>query len=388
MNKSTSEIKRGSPEAVLSALKDDSRGNSVEAGIRLTSEAASYGLSLRDYLRLRIDPRLSADDVKPLYLADSKSFLNGYETALSFLNLPTRDDLDGGIMLQLAADTFQQFPGTRAMFPEVVDDMVIWKYRQTNFETTDGMISQSRNISGPELISTIIEDTSNDYEEGVGAVSEGGQVPIHSIRSSEKSVKLWKYGNGYKTTYEFNRRASLDILTPYALKTQKQIDRSKVGTATRMLINGDGVHGAATVTNQSAFNTAVGSNSVNGTLSYKHLCAWLVERAKAGYPIDTVVGGWDLYLQWLFMFALPSADKSGPTDQESLAAMGFQLKGIPILQGSVDFKLSSTMTANQLVGYSAGDTLEQLNENGSQIQESEKAIRTQDSTRSILNIGA
>ena len=283
-------------------------------------------------------------------------------------------------MLQAAADTFQTFPGTRALFPEVVDDMVQWKTRLTNFETTEGMVAQRRTISGNEMLTTVVDDTLADYDEAVRAVAEGGRIPIHSIRASEKRVKFWKFGNGYKTTYEFERRASLDILTPYASRTQTRIERSKVSVATSTLLNGDGVTGAAGVVGQSSYNNANTTGTATaGKLSYKHLAAWLVARAKTGAPIDTVIGNWDMYLQWLFMFAIPTSNATR-TDAENLAATGFQIGGVPILQGNIQFKLASDMPDNQLLGFSRGDTLEELTEAGSLIQESEKSIQTQEVT--------
>lgn len=380
MLKSTSDIKKAAPETVLAGLLDPkSTSASLEAAANLIRDAKEYGLDLRSYLRLSIDPSMSEN--KGDYVANAQGeFLNGYEASLSYLNLPIRDDLDAGIMLQAAADTFQTFPGTRALFPEVVDDMVQWKVRQTNFETTDGMIAQRRTLSGNELISTVIEDTQADYDEAVRAIAEGGRIPIHSIRASQKSVKFWKFGNGYKTTYEFNRRASLDILTPYAARTQKNIDRSKVSVATSVILNGDSVTGAAGVVAQSSFNDAnTTGTATNGKLSYKHLAAWLVSRAKAGAPIDTVLGNWDMYLQWLFMFAIPTTANT-TTDADQLARTGFQIGGVPILSGSVNFKLSSDMPAGQLAGYSREDTLEEMTEAGSLISESEKSIQTQEVT--------
>lgn len=400
--KSTTEIKRQAPEAVLAALKNTSTTQSTEAGLALVADAKEYGLSLRDYLRLAINPHLSENRAQ-FATGAGDQLLNGYEATLAYLNLPVRDDLDAGIMLQAAADTFQLFPGARALFPEVVDDMVQWKYRQLNFENTDGLIAQRRTVSGNEMLSTVVNDTQADYEEGVAAVAEGGQVPIHSIKTGEKRAKFYKFGNGYKTTYEFQRRASLDILTPYALRTQRQINIGKTAVATLTLINGDGVNGAAPVVNASTYSGSVSSTAVAGKLSWKHLMAWFIARAKAGVPIDTVVGNWDMYIQWLLMFSVPTTEAT-KTDAEHLAKSGFVTQGVPLLDGTVNFKLSSAAPSNKLVGYSRGDTLEELVEAGSQISESEKSIRTQetvyvntetsgyrlifDDTRSILNLDA
>lgn len=379
--KSTTEIKKAAPETVLAGLLNaDSTSASLEAAHRLIKDAREYGLDLRSYLRLSIDASLSETKVNYVANHSTGELLNGYEASLAYLNLPIKDDLDAGVMLQAAADTFQTFPGTRALFPEVVDDMVQWKVRQTNFETTEGMVANRRTISGNEMVSTVVEDKEADYEEAVRAVAEGGRIPIHSIRASEKRVKFFKFGNGYKTTYEFQRRASLDILTPYAARTQKQIDRSKVAVAAYTLLNGDGVTGPATVVGQSTYNNVNTTGTATaGKLSYKHLAAWLVARAKAGAPVDTVLGNWDMYLQWLFMFAIPTTNAT-TTDAELLARSGFQVGGVPILSGNIQFKLASDAPANQLVGFSRDDTLEELTEAGSLISESEKSITTQEVT--------
>ena len=93
------------------------------------------------------------------------------------------------------------------------------------------------------------------------------------------------------------------------------------------------------------------------------MLAWLVSRAKAGTPVDTVVGNWDAYIQWLMMFAIPNSANTR-TDADNLAAAGFRIGGVPLINGVVNFALSSTMTASQLLGMSKGDSLEELVEAG------------------------
>ena len=216
---------------------------------------------------------------------------------------------------------------------------------------------------------------------------------------------MWKIGGGYKTSYEFSRRARLDILTPYANRINRELERSKVAVGTSVLVNGDGVVGAAPVVTQSSFNSTAIGTATNNVLSYKHLLAWLVARAQAGTPVDTVVGNWDAYIQWLLLFAVPLANGGGDmTAAANMARAGFQVGGVPILQGQVNFAISSTATANQLLGYSKSDTMEQLQEAGSLISEAERAVMNQSvtytksevsgfrlvfpDTRSILNFGA
>lgn len=393
--KSVLDIKPRKPEEVLGGLQASNANESAAAGENLIREAADYGLNLHDYLTLAINPRMSEQPRR-------YEGLTGYESALAFLQLPFRNDFSEGIILQAASESFQRFPGTRAMFPEVIDEMLRWKNRQDTIETVAPLVSQSRTIAGVEMISTVVDDDSKDR--GTFTVSEGGRIPVRTLRTSQTSIGMFKHGSGIELTYEFQRRASLDVLTPYAARIARELEISKVAAATDVLLNGDTVNPAATAANITTYGGVAvdGSNPLSG--QYKAICKWLMARAKAGVPIDTIVGNFDIFVELLFMFT--------PTLQaQSLMEALTQKAGtpkinlnLPILNGTANFVLSSTMPANKLLGYSKADTLEELVEAGSAISESEKAIRSQKityvksevtgyriaygDTRSLLNVAA
>lgn len=371
MLKPRTDIKRRAPEELL-ALKDKSTTASGEAGKNLINEARDFGLSLSDFLDIAIDPSLSD---KPEKYSDKDGLVSGWRAAKIALDLPVRDDPKSAKFLELAADTFATFPGARALFPYVVDEVIQWKYKQVNFERIEDIVAQSRTIPGVELLTTIVDDKQSDYQ-ATAPVAEGSRVRIKNLKATEKSVQFWKHGFGYEMTYEFQRRVRLDMIAPYAARSLKEVEMSKVGVATSTLINGDGVSGAAGELNQSSFNTAVGTASTNGTLSWLHLLHWLVERAKSGYPVDTLVGNWNAYMQILRMFAVPSTDKVR-TDVEMLSSAGFTMGGIPLVGGSLRFALSTTMPANKLLGLSKAEAIEELKEAGSLLDESERSIVNQ-----------
>jgi hypothetical protein len=355
---------RRSPSEVLGRLKDPSPSVSKEAATSLLSDVRNYACSLRDYLRIAVDP---AKD-------NSGQFdgMNGYEASLAYLGLPVKDDFDAGVPLDLASDTFNTFPGVRALFPEVIDDMVQWKYRADNIEVLEPMLAGSRTINGTEMITTVVDDKESDYQ-GTRPVAEMANIPVRSIRATQKSVTINKFGGGYRVSYEFSRRARIDMLTPYVNRSNRELEMSKVAMATNLLINGDGTanHPAAAVVNQSTLNAF--NTPTNGRLNYMSLLQWLVKRAENKQRIDTVVGNYDAYLQWLALFAIPT---SGAVDPEpavqNLARAGFQLGGVPILQWPVNFALSTSAPAGQLIGFTRGETLEQLTEAGSLIDEQER----------------
>ncbi len=388
------EVQRRPVESVLT-LRNESDHASMEAGRKLINEAKEFGLGIRDFLDLAID--INASETPEKY-RDNDGNLSGYEATLLALNLPVRNDFNRGIVLDAASDTFQTYSGTRALFPAVVDDLVQWKYRQDQLETTKGFISQSRTINGVELLTTVVNDAEADYQV-VAGVAEFGRIPVRTIRTSEQTVKIYKHGGGLRVSYEFQRRAKLDLLTPFQNRMVREMERSKVAAATAVLINGDGVNPAAPVVTQSSF----GAGSTNGKIYYPNLLSWFIARAQAGTPIDTVVGSWDAYAEWLKMFAIPNSNYTR-TDADQLAASGYQVGGVPLLTGVVNFALSSAVPAGQLIGLSKGDTLEELIEAGSYIDESERAIVNQSisyyktentgfrlsfgDTRSIYNFGA
>lgn len=365
-------IKRQAPEVVLADLRSDNTGTSKEAGLKLIDRAKDTGLCLQDYLKYAIDPSLSAS-------APKFAGLNGFEAALLELNLPFRNDYEQGVLLQAASDSFQKYPGTRAMFPEVIDTMLRWKNRQDQIETVGPLLAQSRTINGTELISTWVNDDSKDR--GTETIAEFGRIPVRTITTSQTSVGIFKHGSGIRTSYEFERRASLDILTPYAARVARELEISKVKAATAILVTGDGVNAAAPVVAFSSF----GGVAVNGTTSvlstqYKAFAKWLVTMAKAGTPVDTVVGNLDIYLELLFMFT-PTLNGSRSL-MEGIAAQGGPAVNlsIPLLQGNVNFALSSTMAANKILGFSKGETLEELVEAGSTIAENSRSVTNQSIT--------
>jgi len=141
-----------------------------------------------------------------------------------------------------------------------------------------------------------------------------------------------------------------------------------------------------------------------GRLNWEVILKWLVTRAQAGVPIDTVVGNWDMYLEWIRMFAIPSTP-AGQTQVETLAKAGVQFaQANPRLPLNMNFALSSTAPAGKLIGFIKAETIEELVENGSDIEESTRAITNQrvryvkttnrgyrmvlGDTRSVLNLDA
>lgn len=374
------EIVRQPLNIVLGDINSNDAAVSERAGLQLCSNAKKHGLNVRDYLTLAVDVRQShieanGQKVNPYQTGEGK-FMSGYEAAKMALNLPTRQNLREGVVLEAAGDTFHFKPGTRALFPEIVDDMMRWEDRMDQFETTRGLVAQSRTVRGTELITRAIMQDS-EAARSTSIIAEFANIPVFDLQTTENAVKFYKFGSAMRTSYEFQRRVTLDILTPYAARIERQMEIGKVKAATHMLINGDSVHSAAPVHALSTY----GGDFTNGkTLkdNYIALTKFLVKCAYDGTPVDTLVGNLDMYLELFLMFTPVVGQKSVAEHLQEKGAPRVGLT-LPLMQ-NVNFRLSSSVPAGKLIAYSLADTLEELVESNSDIKESEQAIKNQSIT--------
>ena len=356
-------------QAKLGGLISGTPEASRSAAEVLANEIKEYGISIQNYLRLAID--LSDEDGK----AFREAGMDGYEAALAFLSLPTKNDFSNSIMLAQAGETFKSYPGTRLLFQPVMDEVLRFSTRQDQIEKVADLVGSSRSVSGIEMISVIAE--SDEDAEGTWTISEGGRIPVRKIETREQAVKWFKHGSGYEFTYEFDRRASLDILTPYVARIVRRLELSKVAAATHILINGDGVHPAAPVVYQADLLPAGASANTENKINYAALLSWILSMAKKGTPMDTVIGNYDTYLMWMMLFT-PTLSGNASEAGAIAAAGGPALStGIPGLFVPIKFAISSAMPAKQLLGFIKAETLQELVEEGSQIQESETHVREQ-----------
>lgn len=366
------EIKKNAKplSSLLAGLKSESNTESLKAGQDLMAKVKESGLSFDDFLRFAVD--LNGDEEGKKLAAAG---LDGYEATLAYLGMPIKNDYSKKVSLAATDEIFQKYPGTRVLFPQVIDSVLRFSTRQDMLEKVDALVANSRTIAGTEMIS-IVADSDKDAE-GTFLIAQGAEIPVRKIEMREQAVAFYKHGSGYEFTYEFNRRANIDMLTPYVSRINRRLELSKVALATLILINGDGVHAAAPVVKQKELATKVGATHKAGTIVYPALLAWLVDCAKKQVPVDTVVGNYDMFLQWILMFTPTLQNQS---QAEALAKVGGPTLNTPALPGMfvpINFALSSTMPENELLGMVKGETLEELIEAGSQISESERAITSQ-----------
>lgn len=344
---------------------------SQKAAEILLAEVKEYGISLQNFFRLAID---MSDEAAAPYKAAG---MDGYEAVLAYLHLPVKNDISNGIMLAQAGDTFKSYPGTRILFQPVIDEVLRFSTRQDQIERIDAIVGSSRTVSGIEMVSIVAE--SDEDAEGTWTIAEGANIPVRTIKTTEKAVKWWKHGSGYEFTYEFDRRASIDVLTPYAARITRRLELSKVRAATSILINGDGVHGAAPVVYQEDLMKEIEATAENteNKINYGAFLKWLLSMAKKGTAIDTVLGNYDTYLMYMMLFTPTMSGNRSEAEAVAAAGGPSLTANIPGLFVPIRFAVSSAMPDKQLLGFIKNETLQELVEEGSQIAESERYIRSQ-----------
>lgn len=354
-----------SPSEIAASLQVESDGNSKEAGFKLLRAAADYGLGLRDYLTLAVSG--AKDENANRYVG-----LTGYEAVKVALDLPHANDFEQGIVLQAAANSFNTYAGTRALFPEVIDDMLKFKTKQDTIENIASLVSQSRTVPQREFVTTYMEDDS--AERKTFTITEMGNIPVRSVRTSENSVRFGKRGSGIEMSYEFSREASLDTLTPFAARIIRELELSKVLAATNILINGDGVNAAAVVENFSTYNGSVAGISAT---TYKALAKFLMARAKSGWSVDTFVVNFDMYVDLMFMFTPTVSGGISPVEAMMNRGAPAINTAIPFMNGGINVVISSGVPAGQIIAMRKAECIEELIMAGSNVSESERSIRNQ-----------
>ncbi len=358
-----SDIQKRKAGAVVDPIMADSEYESREAALKLSREASSYGLNLRDFLDLAVD--LSEGEEKELH----EKGLSGFEIVSKKMNLPMKNDLRNQISLAQASDTFATKPGSRIMFPYTIDGVLRWNDRQNDLENVEDIIASSRTINGNELIRIIAEDTPDDRK--TFTVPEGARIPVRKVKTSSQAVTIYKHASGMEFTYEFERRNMIDIVQPFASRIERDLRQSKLACATSILMNGDGVNGAAI-----AFDAAgAGKDTM---LSYDNLIELVIKSVKDNNPVDTLCGDIDAYWQYVRIF-MNSTSSAFFSDQAAERGAPLLTLGKRIF-GPLNFVLNSNVPAGKVLAFNRADTLEELVESGSRVQEETKAIMEQITT--------
>lgn len=230
------------------------------------------------------------------------------------------------------------------------------------------LVAQTTPISGEDyraLYLTYDEDALRLFR-----IGESAEIPMATLTSSERVIRLKKYGRGLRATYEQLRRARIDKLAQWVRWQALQAEVDKVTAAMDVIISGDGNSGtAATVIDL----TDLDADATPTTLTLK---AWLRFRMSFAQPytMTTALGEVDPILQ---LILLNSGSANVPLAGLNLAGVGNTLIPINRTADGIRYGWTEDAPTNQILGFDNRFALEHLVEVGSEIRETERFITNQ-----------
>lgn len=365
-----------------------SRLNDPAQAVELHREALQAGVPLGRYLET-LDPSAEGDS------------LDAFGRQLREAGIVTRSDPQAGMWASPASMFFETKAG-RALYPE----FFARRWREVAFATPQqrAILLSSDSILGgwdrpytdaaaprwndqfapaiplSELVSLVTPITGEDYRAlymtydaealRMFRVGESAEIPMATLTSSERAIRLRKYGRGLRTTYEQMRRTRVDRLAWWIRWLALQSEVDKVAAALDVLVSGDGnANTAATKIDL----TTLDADATPGTLTLE---AWLAFRMEFEQPymLTTVLAQAGDIMQ---LIMLNSGSANVPLAGLNLAGIGNTLTPINSLADGVRYGWTSDAPESKFVGFDRRFALEHVTEIGSEISETDRFITNQ-----------
>lgn len=359
-----------------------------DQAVAVYQEAYNAGLTLERYLEL-VDP------------TEGNSRLDAFGRQLREVGIITRSNPAAGWWASEASRFFDN-PAGRALYPEWVarqwrsvmfatpqqraillsSDAVLGSFDKpyndaaspawnAQFEPAiplTEVVAMTQPITGEDFRSLYMTYDAEALR--LFRVGESAEIPIATLTSSSRAIRLRKYGRGLRASYEQLRRMRVDYLAWWIRWQALQAEVDKLVAALDTIISGDGnANTAATVYNL----TTLDSTATPGELT---LAAWLKFRMQFSnpYALTTALGEIDEILQ---LILLNSGSANIPLAGLNLAGVGNNLVPINRTADGIRYGWTDDAPNNQIVGIDRRFSLQQATEIGSEIRETERFITNQ-----------
>jgi len=322
-------------------------------------KAMELGLSYSQYLE-RLDPSCE--------YSGGLAELDAYERQLYKLGLSVSEDGKTGTR-PVPVKYFLLDEEHRILFKEFLDRTVRAKMFDDRYDVNSILATtrfiQGESAKGVELDFTKIEE--NPYV----SIGKGAEIPIVEIGWSDTEASLAKKGVAVKYTYEFLRRANIDMVRLIFERIALADKKSTFNYAASYLFTGSPV---TTV-------TSLDSAAAAGDITYK---AWLSFLETAGvYTFDTVITSKDVALKILLM-SRPELNPSQAMALLSEIGVGSKPKVINVPNFAVAPSIYvvpdgtfGTGNDDKALFFDSRYALERIVEQGSEINETQKFITSQ-----------
>lgn len=266
-------------------------------------------------------------------------------------------------------------PTSAILFPAYLQQQAMIA-RLSSVASVERIAATTRTITGSTYQSLTIDDS------GLGTgksfrIGEGGEFPKVKFSWSQAGNTVVKHGVRLDFSYEFLRRASIELVGTLAQRLAQRDSINNFYDAVDFLENGDGStnNPAAVSVKASALDS---TNDADGEITYKAWLKWLASFDP--YSVDTVVGDLNAIIACILMvrpaadtLALISALKAGTVDATAVIEEGS--KYFP----NVSFIVVPTANigANTLLGIDTTAACERIIEVGSDLTETQRFINNQ-----------
>lgn len=346
--------------------------NEVTLDKGMYAEAAANRMTFSQYLE-RIQPSQPDDR------------LDAYERQLKRFGITVRSQPEKGIY----ASTIEQFlkasetyannqplqtgvPSSAILFPEFVSRTARMAMLSNTDYDVSNLLSTTRVINGSTYKELWIDTTPgqndqpnlNKYE--MGRVGEFGTFPRTQITWAESAKSVFKRGVQVDMSYEFQREATVDILSIVISRIMLSQSRSLFTKALDKAFNGAPVVQSSTLD----------ATSIGGKLTYE---AWLKWTASFDvYTCDTYYMSLNTAVKVIMMekpnidpVAMMASLKQGPVSQTIQVARGLwkNVTIFPLTDGSI--------ADDYILTFDKMYALERVIQAGTDIQESERIITQQ-----------
>ncbi len=356
---------------------------------RLYQAAYDRGMNLSAFVELE-DPS-----------HEYKDGLDAFERMLKVAGIVTRSDPGLGFW----SDTFEAFSrdeNTRALVPEWAAR--VWRRVSSGHASTRALYASSDAAAGsvshpfadaaaarttqlaPAIpLATLVAVTTPIDSDAYRAtylvddaaqsrlvrIAQGAELPRAKLVTSDRTIRIYKYGRALETTYETLRRQRIDMVALHIARMAIQAETDKVAALIDVMINGDGNVGTSAENyNLTALDPATTANTLT-------LRAWLAFKFKFNNPYAlTAVLVQEASALSLMLLTTGNANVPLVTIQAPAGFGGFRPLN-PGLADNVALGVTTDAPSGRIVGVDTRFAIERVTEIGSNISEVQRYVTRQ-----------
>ena len=365
----------------LQNLKKYDKAADVPLTVDLYREANELGMTFWQYLEV-INPTKGTDT------------LDAFERQLEASGIIVKGNNEAGIYSSPGEYFFQSDrPGSAVLFPVLLQKTAMWA-KMKRVTDINKLVATTRTIAGTSAYQTVAIDDSNlNGPDGKGRsfrVDQRGNFPSVKVGWSDKTNAVTKHGVQLDWTYEFVRRASIEVMQTIVARIMLQDQIEVVSEAISVAINGDGTSPAAQVLTFCGSAMTPGANEIKlaaassaaGVLPYDGYLKFI--GGMAPYAPNIICGTLNTIVTMVTM-ARPNIDPAeliSRLQDTQTQGTGKLMEGI---FPNVEMIVAEGMPDNKLLALDTAFALERVIELNSDIQEAEKAISNQ-TEKMVLSI--